>query len=303
MGDIFKLKINFGDANIELEGEGTLVHTILSELRELGLGKLTTGQQMVPKSFVLKNNDNLNVSNSSENTNESDIGVSCALPNIRDIVIKDLPKTEAEWLLVYALYTCQDNIDTFTADDLRQKYHDTNRYTENRNKNFSTNLKKAVTESWFICINETDYSLSEAGRTYALEIIKRSPEPAKAKNKKTVQTHAKTTYQLVDLGIDQTAREELKKYVESFKSLNNMELSLVISAWLKTNANVDEVNEHIIYTALKSITHSTSFDIKASLKNAKNSKNYFISGENTGFFIIHHIGEDYVRELENKRDN
>ena len=38
MSDIFKLKVCIGNANIELEGEGNLVHTIFSELREDGLG-------------------------------------------------------------------------------------------------------------------------------------------------------------------------------------------------------------------------------------------------------------------------
>lgn len=41
MSDIFKLKVCIGNANIELEGEGNLVHTIFSELREDGLGKLS----------------------------------------------------------------------------------------------------------------------------------------------------------------------------------------------------------------------------------------------------------------------
>ena len=37
MSDIFKLRVCIGNANIELEGEGELVHTIFSELRENGL--------------------------------------------------------------------------------------------------------------------------------------------------------------------------------------------------------------------------------------------------------------------------
>ena len=41
MSDIFKLRVCIGNANIELEGEGELVHTIFSELRENGLGNLS----------------------------------------------------------------------------------------------------------------------------------------------------------------------------------------------------------------------------------------------------------------------
>lgn len=53
MSDIFKLRVCIGDANIELEGDGNLVHTIFSELREDGLGKLSapikTNTSQVPK--------------------------------------------------------------------------------------------------------------------------------------------------------------------------------------------------------------------------------------------------------------
>ena len=42
MSDVFKLRVDVGTSHIELEGEGTLVHTIFSELREHGLGKLSS---------------------------------------------------------------------------------------------------------------------------------------------------------------------------------------------------------------------------------------------------------------------
>lgn len=45
MSDIFKLKVCIGDANVELEGNGDLVHTIFVELRENGLGKLSDTSQ------------------------------------------------------------------------------------------------------------------------------------------------------------------------------------------------------------------------------------------------------------------
>lgn len=69
---------------------------------------------------------------------------SIKLPNIKDIVMKDLPKTETEWLLIYALYASEEGTSAFTAEILRQLYHDSNRFTETRNKNFSTNLKKQL---------------------------------------------------------------------------------------------------------------------------------------------------------------
>lgn len=301
MGDILKLKVCIGNANIELEGEGSLVHTIFSELRDHGLGKLSytdTSSDVQPTDTVVQPNIEI----SKDKASDAEPIASITLPNIKDIVMKDLPKTEAEWLLIYALYSSKDGTDTFTMDDLRQKYRDSNRFTDARSKNFSTNFKKAVSEDWFIGINDTDYSLSETGKTAAREILNRSQPATKQKTKKASQTHAKASYHLIDLGLDQTARDALKSYFESFEKLNNIEKALVISVWLTEHNSVSEVNEHTIFSVLRSIGQNTSYDIKSSLKNGKNKNNYFIAGDSQGFYKVHHIGEDHVRTLESKRD-
>ena len=105
MSDNFKLLINIGDFHIKLEGEGALVHTIFSELRESGLGKLSSAS-LVNKSFRQEESEespetkeSLPLDNTEENSSFSD-----NLPNIRDIVIKNLPPIEYEWLLIYAFY-------------------------------------------------------------------------------------------------------------------------------------------------------------------------------------------------------
>ena len=223
------------------------------------------------------------------------------LPYTKDIVMKNLPNTEAEWILVYALFISENGTQQFTAEDLRQKYHETNRYTKSRGKNFASNFKKAVTSDWFTCINENDYALSETGKTMAYEIIQRSTDPAKQKAKKGSQSYTKVNYQIVELGFDQAARNELKIYFESFKRLTNIEKSLVIAYWLNEHGAASEVNENIVFSALKTMSQSTSFDIRASMKNGKNGNSYFTSGTNPGYYKVHHIGEDHVRELEAKR--
>lgn len=304
MGDIFKLKISVGNANVELEGNGTLVHTLFSELREFGLGKLSNGEPTVQPTPVQQDNSKSITQEIEQSENKilnQEQNKSLSLPNIKDIVMKDLPKTEAEWVLVYALYASEEGKKTFTADNLRQKYHDTNRFTENRSKNFATNLKKAVAENWFTCINENDYALSEVGKTAAYEVTQRSTDSVKQKAKKPGQSFAKASYQMTDLGLDQAARDELKKYVDSFDKLTNTEKALVIANWLRIHGNIPEVNEHIIFSALKTVAYNTSFDIKSSLKNGKNRSSYFTAGEIAGCYKVHHIGEDHVRELENKR--
>ena len=303
MSDIFRLRVDVGTSHIELEGEGTLVHTIFSELREHGLGKLSSIDP-VKDSFQKEAPPEMKkdtLPDSGKKIPSASIP-STDLPNIRDVVIKNFPKTESEWILVYAAYCSEQGTKTFTAEDIRQMYHDTNRYTESRNKNFAANIKKCVSDGFFTCVNDTDFSLSVTGQDTAFSILNRSAEgknnPTK---KKGGSAFAKMSYQLIELNLEKKEREEMKKYIDSFPKLNNIEKALILASWLKTHANISEVNEHTIFSALRTVGYNTSFDIKSSLTNGKNKKNYFTAGTTAGFYKIHHIGEDHIRELEAAR--
>lgn len=307
MNDIFKLKIDIGSVHIELEGASNCVHAIFSEIRAQGLGKLS-----IPN-YINDNDDNLEIkkeekellkdvqltenkrkSITSENTSE--------LPNINEIVIKDIPQTECEWIIIYALYCSENVTKTFTMEDIRQMYRNTNRYTDSRNKNFATNFKKCVNDNYFSCINDKDFTLAEDGKIMALNILNRSTEQKNIKKKrKNGQTLTKATYNLVELDLNQKQREELKRYVGSFSKVSYSEKALIIANWLKINAQIDEVNEHIIFSALRIVGDSASFDIKGALRNGRSRNNYFIVENNRGFYKVHHIGEDHIKEMEQKR--
>ena len=53
------------------------------------------------------------------------------------------------------------------------------------------------------------------------------------------------------------------------------------------------MDKDIIFTVLRSLGESTSFDIAKALHNAKNLKSYYVLTD-TGKFKITHIGEDHV---------
>lgn len=305
MTETFKLKVTVGNANIELEGEGSLVHTIFTELREEGLGRLVAQENLVSSEYVIENDYNENKESiNQEETASADVedNKRTPLPNIKDIVIKNLPKTELEWILVYALYASNGGETTFTAEDLRQGYRDSNRFTETRNKNFSTNLKKAVTSNWFTSINNNDYALSAIGTEAAFEVLQRtSGASGKNTSKRANPSHTKPVYQMVDLHLDSKERKDIKDYFNSFQKLSNVDCVLVLVYWLTKHNKVEEVDENIIFTALRTVGNSTSFNIVSSLSNGKNRNNYYISGSGAGHFKLYYIGEDHVKELEEKR--
>ena len=305
MSDILKLKVCVGDANIELEGEGNLVHTIFSELCESGLGKLSVSLLIQPK-FELPNEVESAVipvadKNNERPSDQQQMGAS-NLPNIETIAIKDLPKTEAEWILIYALYASEQGTKFFSENDLRQMYLASGRWNESRQKNFATNVKKAVTSDWFTIVNDPNYSLLTAGKEKAYEILQRAVSSNSLKKSKKPTNSGKTSYNVVELGLNETQRQETKQYLLSFPSLNHMDRAVVI-AYKLAQYGVVEFDENTIFTALRIADLSASYDLKSSLTNGKTRKNFFIFSDTAGMYKLHHLGEDRAKELEKARVN
>lgn len=65
-------------------------------------------------------------------------------PTLKDLMIKNYPKSEAEWILCYAFYCSAFGTDTFSKEDMIEKYRLHNRFTENNQKNFASNLNACI---------------------------------------------------------------------------------------------------------------------------------------------------------------
>ena len=261
MSEVFKLKICLGEASVELEGEGNLVHSILLELREDGLGKLSESSSIQPRVELPK--EDIVTPTSDGNSKEAILeqtNVPYDLPSIDTIVIKNLPKTEAEWILIYALFASDQGSKTFSENDLREMYHSSGRWNESRGKNFSANLKKAVMIDWLSSVNDSTYSLLDAGISKAHEILQRVAKGGPAK--KTASS-PKSTYKLIELGLDEGKRQDIKQYLLSFPSVNNMDRAVLI-AYKLAQFGITDFNENSIFTALRITQIPATKEIKQS---------------------------------------
>ena len=92
-------------------------------------------------------------------------------PSLRDLVIKDYPKNEVEWVLVYGFYSSDFGNNTFTRGDILSKYDETNRKTETRRKNMSQSISTGVKKDWYKSLNDNEYILLEEGKKYCREIL------------------------------------------------------------------------------------------------------------------------------------
>lgn len=299
----FKLKITIGNAQIELEGEGELVHTIFQELRETGLGNISP-------LVCAERHTSLG-----ENTTQSD---SCELPNkpadsitpsgsasgfeapsLNNVVLQGRPKKESEWMLIYAAYASNWGEALFTREDLRSKYSETKRTTETRSKNFAANLKSLSASNYISAVNDTQFRIERAGLEKAEDILSGSLEAKKVSKRNGVSVkHTTPTYELLELGLSTEDRIQITDFWERHDHSSYINKAVLAAYWLKENKAIIDFTPNHLFTVLRTVNEGTSFDLLAAIANGKRTKNYFANGSSARSYTITHIGEDYIKKLE-----
>lgn len=158
-----KVKISSGNTVIELEGDTTTVLAEFKSLKKNGVGKLS------------KISTGTAPATSAEGTGQEQLlpAQTKKLPPLHDIVLKALPKSEPEWILIYSCFASKEGAVVFSRKDLLSLYKSSKRMTENRRANLSNNLKQAVTKGWLSNIANDQYSLLPDGKIKAQEIVTR----------------------------------------------------------------------------------------------------------------------------------
>lgn len=296
----FKLKMIIGEAQIELEGDGELVHTIFQELKDTGLGKLAPLIQVSSKGTEATSKPPANplskeTEDALDNSNES----LPELPSLQDVVLQGLPQKESDWLLIYAAYASDWGGKSFTREDLRAKYTETKRTTDARSKNFAANLRALSTSHYISAINNTEFRIDQSGIEKAKSIVLSPPSGKKANGSAgSLPKRSLPTYKPLDLGLSTEEREQFKEFWSQHNHSVNMDKAVLTAYWLKANKEITDFTAAHLFTMLRTIEETVSFDLEGAITNAKNKKNFFVPGEGKGVYTLYHIGEDHVKTLE-----
>lgn len=301
--ETFKLKVSLGDAQIELEGNENMVQTIFQELRDQGLGAL---QPVIKMDKPASSNNNPAASNipsrATPAPDDANSPPAVELPTLENVVLKGGPKTEVEWLLIYALYCSNQGSSFFTRDDLRAKYDETNRFTDARGKNFASNIKSVVSNGYISAVNANDFRIESTGILKAKSILQGTTtgKGDKPKGKTTSSKKAPASYKLLELGLTESERQSFKNFWNSHNHTSHIDKAIIAAHWLKKEKNVNDFSADLLFTMLRIAEEKVSFDLLSAIKNAKNQKSCFITGTESNTYAINHIGEDRVKSLEQK---
>ena len=122
--------------------------------------------------------EDFEISDETENNQQTDSVVEDVpdYPTLNDLMIKDYPKNEPEWMLVFAYYSSNFGSSTFTKSDLRDRYREIGRYSKSCQNNFNNNFASGIKKDWFKSVAGDKLIVKEPGKEYVLKIISGNSE-------------------------------------------------------------------------------------------------------------------------------
>ncbi len=177
-----RIKFVQGDVSVELDGDSSIVMSELKNLKKNGIGKLT----YFFDGDVLRKDDipPFEESGKSKVKKEGQVIKLKDFPSLGDIVLKDLPKSEPEWIVIYSNFASNGAKKTFSRDDLLSLYTTSGRLTTSRRNNLSNSIRQVVTKNWISQTGKETFTLLSTGIEKAKEIVTRTKAPKKRAPKK-----------------------------------------------------------------------------------------------------------------------
>lgn len=310
--DTLKIKFKLHGLEFELEGKETTVKAEFDNFKSFITADLLAKINItIPQITTIQPTKPVNQIGSTE---VIPLVETSGFPVMKEIVKKDLPKTETEWILIYAFYASSFGENTFTEQDIKGYYESTGRKNGSRTNNLSNNIKSLFRQDYIKAHNDTEYRIKDAGISYAQQIlqgnstskaVKRIPTKSNkskmqsdvikekgnaSKGKKSTKTNS---IGFVDLKLTPAEQKALNDYFQEKAPKTQNEKVLVAMKWFIDDKKVVEVSlEELNY--LLSIAAETPTALGQVLVNMVGAGFRWVTKGSVGKYHLSSIGENYV---------
>lgn len=282
MGNL-RIKLKYKSFEIELEGDQETVQSEFKDIKENGLGNIVMGVDMSETNYLVEQNKEYPKQIAQvETIDYSDSNI----PSLKDVLMRQLPSSEREWILVYAYYGTEFGNKPFSSKTILEAYESTKRKTTSRHANMSQNIKALFNKGYFSALNDDEFILTSDGKHQANEIITRthsipvkqnkpkakSSTSKESSNKKSKSSTSKFEV-LKDLNLRPSDKTSLIDYINNFDVKSNGDRIIVIINYLKEILKIDKVTIDHIYTAffvLKCRIPPSFYQVVVNTKNRNN---------------------------------
>lgn len=280
--------IEFSETETERKFKASFTDTVGQSISD-SFGMILTNKmgsrKHIPTSLPFQNSNQSNeiIDEDVENIDDSSTNISPNLqqneiPTLDDVKLRDLAKSETEWILVYAYFASKMGTTVFTRENISQLYKDTKRYTLNNRKNLSQNFRNISRALYIKSTNGNDFILLPKGKEKVIEIFRGNSKVVNKKksasggepSKSKVSNNHKV---LTDLNLRPKGKISLKDFAAKYVIKSGEELSLLIIYYLKEELK-ETVTANHIYSCYKELGIKIPQYFKQTLSNQKNRKNW-----------------------------
>lgn len=310
--DTLKMKFKLHGLEFELEGNEATVKKEFENFKNFTVELLSKTNIIVPQ-ITAVNTEKTN--KQIGQTVDVDVFEPTDYPAIKEIVRKDLPKTETDWILVYAFYSTNFGENNFTEKDIKTYYETTGRKNTSRSKNLTHNITSLIKQDYIKVHNDTEYLIKEKGLNYTKQIlqgnsvskgVKRLPSKAKStgtiEKKQAISKESKAkkgktskgnSIGFVDLKLTPAEQKYLNVYFAEKQPKTQNEKVITVMKWYIDDKKIDEVSmEEMNY--LLSIVDETPSALAQVLGNMVGSGFRWVTKGEKGKYKLSSIGENYV---------
>lgn len=276
-----KLGLTIGELSLQLEGDGELVQTMLNELRENGLGELSK----IPVTHI----STASVQSYTSTQNNTELCKNIAdsnYPSLKEVALKCLPKSEPEWILLYAFYASNFGTRSVSRTEIKEMYNVTNRMTTSRSNNFFNSLTSVVSNNYLSALNDDEYAVRPEGQIKINEILSR--ENSSENKTKTRRISKGKQFQLIkDLDLSTTAsRNGLKDFVNEVNPRSNINITTTIIYYMQQIYEyTGDINGDVIFTCWRELGTKIPNDLAGNLRDICSSKYGYANVESGNYSI------------------
>lgn len=155
-----KIRLRLDNFEIEVSGDKDFVNEEFKKLEEKYLN-----------SKIDKPLNEIKRSNTIMRKEIQENSLELIYPPMQNVIIKQLPKTEFDWVLIYGFYKSNYGKDTFSKKDINDFYEESKRKTRQRIKNIVSNINNLVNKDLIKALNDTDFVVTEIGIKKSKEIL------------------------------------------------------------------------------------------------------------------------------------
>ena len=232
-------------------------------------------------------------------------------PTLKDIKLRDLAKTEKDWMIVYSFLAADEGNKTFTRADIINLYKESGRYGDKIANGLSQYLKtlakaniiKATSDTEFIILdgckekaNQIFLGNSQSKARKSTTKVKKQTKKKENKPKKTSSGSKKFEFTLdKELNLRPEGKESLKDFASKYDISSTPKQIIIIIYYLKNILGTEHVSGNQIYTGLDNLGVRIPLSLKQIIVNTKGRRHGWIDYKNLDDIWLSQKGKNVVK--------